>query len=76
MINCLSQVVLVSQSSRLTQGSVLEVFPSVTRNCCVILNKDIKLEEVYLSITRFENQKQAFSKPNEFLIVICARNHV
>ena len=44
--NSLSQVVLVSQ---LTQGSILEFFPSVTRNSSVMLNKDIKLNKGYIN---------------------------
>ena len=36
------------QSSGLTQGSVLEFFPSLTYKICAMQSKDIKLEEGYL----------------------------
>ena len=44
----LLQDVFVSQSSGLTQGSVLNFFPPVTRNSCVMLSEDVKLMEGYL----------------------------
>ena len=59
------------------QDSVLEFFPSVTQNSCIMLIKDIKLVEECLNInTHDKHLKRAFNVPNEFLIVIRALDHL